>query len=205
VSRVVFYLFDTIQTTLNRFTWSLCLLISSFESIHLLLNHITLDSMQTILTRIMNSLWLWSLAQWYDSHDLWIVSIFVLGNLNRFKTGLNRINSCFFFLVFLLSVWFNTLFLAKILHLPPFSIYTHILITPKPLNHLHLFSLDSPNLIVHLFLRLNTFSKNLCGLLSHKLLEFYRDCKRGLIPLLILINFTFTHTHRHKTHTHTQI
>jgi len=42
--------------------------------------------------------------------------------------------------------------------------------SPKPLNHLHLFSLESPNLIVHLFLRLNIFSKNLCGLLSHRLL-----------------------------------
>ena len=69
------------------------------------------------------------------------------------------------------------LFLGKILHLSLFSIYTNFLITPKLQNHLHLFSLESPNLIVHLFLRLNTFSKNLYGLLSHRLLECYKDCK----------------------------
>jgi len=86
-------------------------------------------------------------------------------------------STCFFLLVFSLFELNHTLsesiqhiILAKILHLPPFSIYTHILTTTNSLNHLHLFSLKSTNLIVHLFLRLNIFSKNLCGLLSHRLL-----------------------------------
>jgi len=103
----------------------------------------------------------------------------------RFIIGLNRINlyisSCLTFSCMnRITHYVNRLimlFLAKILLLQPFSIYTHILITTKPLNHFHLFSLESPNLIVHLFFRLNTFSKNHYGPLSHRFLECYKDCK----------------------------
>jgi len=91
---------------------------------------------------------------WINSHFVWFISIFmaylfVFCCLNRITHYVNR---------------FTMMFLAKFLHLPLLPIYTHILITPKLLNHLHQFSLESSYLIFHLFLILNNFSKNHCGL-----------------------------------------
>jgi len=153
------------------------------ESSHEFFNLITSKSIQNSLNRIMETLW----HVLNRFKIIWIVSTFMMGLLNRFKNGLIRINLHSLFIVHLafsclnrfkhLMNRFTMLFLAEIFHLPPFSIYTHFLITSKPFNHLHLFSLESPNLIVHLFLRLDTFSKNHCESLSHRFLECYWDCK----------------------------
>jgi hypothetical protein len=55
------------------------------------------------------------------------------------------------------------LFLVKILLLPPFSIYTHYLITPNSLHHLHLFSLGLKKLFAHTFFKIkHFFLESLC-------------------------------------------
>jgi hypothetical protein len=143
----------------------------------------------------------WFNSNYFDSYHCFSLTL-VFGLVIRFTWLVNRVNlhygqfesihyrsesyqsSCFILLVFLLSESNHTfsesiqyVVFGQNIVLPPFSIYTHILLTPKLLNHLHLLSLESSNLIVYLFLRLNTFSKNHCGLLSHRLLECYKDYK----------------------------
>jgi len=53
---------------------------------------------------------------------------------------------------------FTQLFLDEKLHLLSFSVYTHSLITPKTLNHLHIFPLGLQNSLFIHSSRLNTFS-----------------------------------------------
>ena len=48
--------------------------------------------------------------------------------------------------------------------MPLISIYNSNSTTPKLLNHLHILSLESPKLSIHLFFKLNTFPKNHYGL-----------------------------------------
>jgi len=59
--------------------------------------------------------------------------------LNRFTHFVNR---------------FTMLFLAEILHLPPFSIYTHLLITPIFFESFAPILSRSQNLIVHKFFKI---------------------------------------------------
>jgi len=105
-----------------------------------------------------------NLVKYIDSYH-WYLLVLGFALLNRFISLFNRINlhlelydsiqihpelyqpSWLSLLVFSCLNWltplvipFIMLFLTNFLHLPLFSIYTHILITPKQLNHLHLFN-----------------------------------------------------------------
>jgi len=105
------------------------------ESIQISLNHFTLYLWSP------GSVKIWSDA-YQSSYHLHSSSGLSISCLNRFMLLVNR---------------FTMLFLAKILHFPSFSIYSHFLITPKILNHLHQFSLESPNLIVRTFFNIKHF------------------------------------------------
>jgi len=132
------------------------------ESFHYILNRFTLELCHIFLNRILKTFW-----HTFNRFILiGIVSIFILGILNRFKLCLNRINhhcssglySCCLNRFTHLVNWFTLLILAEFLHLPPKSIYTHSLITPKLLSHLHLFSLGLKNSLFIHSSRLQTFS-----------------------------------------------
>ena len=158
VSKSFFYVFESSQIFLNWVIW----IESNFDNIKFSFS--TSESIQIMLNRIMKTLWLW-LNRFIR---IWIVSIFTREHINRFKRCMMCINlhSSSWLLFNCLNRFthlanrFTMLFLAKNFHLPPFSIYKHFLITPKPLNHLHLFSLGLKNSLFKHSSRLSTFSYN---------------------------------------------
>jgi len=132
------------------------------ESTHYILNRFTPESSHFNLNHILKTLWL-TLNRFIL---IWIISIFILGILNRFKFCLNLINHhcssnlyswCLNQFTHLVNRY-TWLFLDENFHLHSFSIYNHSLITPKVLNLLHLFTLGLKNSLIIHSSRLNIFS-----------------------------------------------
>ena len=133
--------------------------LTSNKMIHQNTNRITSEWIYHILNRIIKYFWL-ALNRFIKG---WIASFFILDPLESIHICTESYQSSWVFgLSYRCLNRFTMLFLAEILHLPPFYIYTHthFLITPKLLNHSHIFSLGLKNSLFINSSRLNTFTYN---------------------------------------------
>jgi len=151
--------------------WSWCIvsfeklskfILNQFESTHHNLNRF----IYALSPFCLNHLTKLSELHWIDSHKVWIESIFIWGTLESTRiypesyhpSYFSGLSSCCSNRFIHLVNRFNLLFLCKNLVLSPLSINSLLLITPKVLNHLHLFSLGLKNSLLIHSSRLNTFS-----------------------------------------------